>query len=122
MKKIYRAIFFAVMSLSVVPAFAGTTSSDIPELMVFFSPTCESCIQVKQEIMPVIEKAVQDRVIVSYCNIEETACFDLLSALKERHDIQLSEEMPVFYFQGRFLNGDVNISTMWRSFLGLFLK
>jgi hypothetical protein len=110
-------LFFALFFIGNTMAHANERFSDLPVLMVFYSPTCHSCIKVKSEIMPEIEKESAGRYLIEYRNIEEIENFKLLVGLKEKHNVALSNDMPVFYFNGNFLNGETQIGNTWKDFL-----
>jgi cytochrome c biogenesis protein CcdA len=117
MRKNILSLFFALFLIGNTMAYANEKSSDLPVLMVFYSPTCHSCIKVKSEIMPMIEKVSAGKYLIEYRDIEEIENFKLLVSLKEKHNVTLSNDMPVFYFNGNFLNGETEIERTWRDFL-----
>jgi cytochrome c biogenesis protein CcdA len=117
MKRSKLILYIAVLFLGITIAHANEKSPDLPVLMVFYSPTCHSCIKVKSEIMPMIEKVSAGKYLIEYRDIEEIENFKLLVSLKEKHNVTLSNDMPVFYFNGNFLNGETEIERTWRDFL-----
>jgi len=115
-----RAVIFLsiVFFINVVGyVFAQAKSPDSPVLEIFYSPTCHSCIKVKSKIMPKIEEEFRDKIVIKYRNIEEIDSFRLLLGLKEKHSIELSDDLPVFYCNGKFLNGEENIGKEWKVFI-----
>jgi hypothetical protein len=117
MRKKILILFLALFLIGNILAHANEKSSDLPVLMVFYSPACHGCIKVKSEIMPEIEKESEGKYLVGYYNIEEIENFKLLVSLKEKHNVTLSNDMPVFYFNGTFLNGEAEIGKTWKDFL-----
>lgn len=75
------------------------------KLLVFYSPGCHKCAQVKQEVMPVIESKYKDKVLVEYRNIGNVENYKLLLGLEKKYKVNLENILPVFYCEGSFLNG-----------------
>ena len=99
-------IIFAVPFLS----FAGEKTVNLPKLIVFFSPSCHKCMQVKAEVLPGIEKEFKGRVAIEYRDITDIDNYTFMIGLKERFNPDIEFEVPVFFYEGKFLNGkgDVN--------------
>ena len=55
--------------------------------------------------MPGIEKEFKGRIQIEYRDITDIENFKLLLSLKEKYGSKLENTLPVFYFQGHFLNG-----------------
>lgn len=81
-------------------------SQDIRKLIVFYSPSCHKCIQVKNEIMPEIEKEFKDKIKVEYRDIAYKENYALLLSLEEKYKVKMKNVWPVFYFEGYFLNAE----------------
>jgi len=75
------------------------------KLIVFYSPTCHKCIEIKAELMPDIEKEFKGRIQIEYRDITDIENYKLLLSLKEKYGSKIENTLPVFYFQGHFLNG-----------------
>jgi cytochrome c biogenesis protein CcdA len=112
-------IFFFTAKISV---YSQESIPDKPKLIIFHSLTCHSCIKVKKEIMPIIEKEYKDRLILEYRDIAEIENYKLLVGLQEKHNIKLTNDMPVFYLTGNFINGEKNISSGWEEFINRGLR
>ncbi len=80
-----------------------------PALVVFHSPTCHSCIRIKNETIPKIEKEFKARIKIEYRDVTDVENYKLLLALKEKYRSQIKIDLPVFFFQGHFLNGEGNV-------------
>lgn len=124
MKKIIFAtysliLFFFMSSFS---AYGQESSPGKPKLIIFHSLTCHSCIKVKKEIMPLIEKEYKDRLIFEYRDIADIENYKLLVGLQEKHNIKLTDDMPVFYLVGNFINGEKDISSGWEEFINRGLR
>jgi len=112
-------LFFFTTNFS---AYSQEASPDKPKLIIFHSLTCHSCIKVKKEIMPLIEKECRDRLILEYRAIEEIENYQLLIGLQEKHNIKLTDEMPIFYLAGNFVNGEKDIRSGWKEFVNRGLR
>lgn len=106
--RIFISILFiiAVTSLATGISYSKEDAASLPILIVFYSPGCHSCIQVKEKIMPDIEKEFEDRVKVEYRDIDDIENYKLMLSLEEKYHIKLKNVFPVFFFEGRFLNGE----------------
>jgi len=96
--------------------------SDKPRLIVFHSLVCESCIKVKKEIMPIIENKYNGRVIIEYKDVGNIENYKLFIAFQDKYKVKLSDEMPVFYLDGRFLSGEENVKGGWQEFIEQSLR
>ena len=103
-------------------AYGQESSPDKPKLIIFHSLTCHSCIKVKKEIMPVIEKEYKDRLILEYRDIADIENYKFLVGLQEKHKIKLTDDLPVFYLAGDFINGEKDISSGWEEFINRGLR
>lgn len=101
-KKIILAPFFFLMFCAF--SFGQTDDSQKPKLIVFHSLTCHRCIQVKNEVIPEIEREFKGRIRIEYRDIADMENFNLLLGLKEKYKSDIQIEVPVFFFEGKFLN------------------
>lgn len=119
--KIKKIIFLTsfLMGMFLVPfsSYSQESNSSKPKLIIFHSFNCHSCIKVKKEIMPEIEKKFKDKIIIEYRDIADIENYKLLLSLQEKHKIKLSNDLPIFYFGGGFLNREAQISRKWEPFL-----
>ncbi len=116
-KIIFLTSFLIGMFLVPFSSYSQESNSSKPKLIIFHSFTCHSCIKVKKEIMPEIEKKFKDKIIIEYRDIADIENYKLLLSLQEKHKIKLSNDLPIFYFGGGFLNGEAQISRKWEPFL-----
>lgn len=106
-------IVISILIFLTVPIFAYSQghSRQAPRLIVFFSPACHRCIEIKNEIMPDIEKKFKDRIRIEYCDISDIQNYKLLLSLEEKYNVKIDNVMPIFYLEGHFLSvsakGDV---------------
>lgn len=102
-----RKIIFLIFSLLLITRSspAAQDSQPQPALIVFHSPTCHKCIEVKNEVIPQIQKEFAGRITVEYRDITNIENYKLLLGLKEKHRDKSKNTVPVFYLSGRFLGG-----------------
>jgi len=111
-----------IMSVMIASTYSQQTPSGLRKLIVFYSATCHRCFQVKNEIMPDIEKMFKNRIEIEYLDIGEIENYKLLLSLKERYGSKIKEILPVFYFEGKFLNADGQIKRQLINFLNFSLR
>ena len=93
--------------ITIVSVYGQQDAPGIRKLMVFFSPTCHRCIEVKKELIPVIEKIFKDKIIIEYRDISDIENYKLLLSLKEKYSAKdLKITVPVFFFDGHFLSAE----------------
>ncbi|MBU4346396.1 MAG: hypothetical protein KKH29_03600 [Candidatus Omnitrophica bacterium] len=93
-----------------IPAYAQEDTSRLGKLLFFHSPTCQKCIEVKNELIPDIEKEFQGKILIEYRDITDIQNYKLLLSLKEKYNAQdIKNTLPVFFLEGRFLNGEGEI-------------
>lgn len=111
MRKILFVISFLLIFLAIyISGYAQGDTSQSRRLIVFYSPTCHKCIQVKNEIIPHIEKQFKGDIFIEYRDITDIENYKLLLSLKEKYHAQhIKNVLPVFYFEGQFLNAQGKI-------------
>jgi len=98
------AAFILVFLLA--PVFARAQGPvKLPELTVFYSPGCHNCTKIKKEIMPLIEKEFSGRIKIEYRDVDDIENYKLMLSLEEKDNVKIENTMPVFHFEGYFLNG-----------------
>lgn len=106
MKKLRTVIAAFILGFLLVPVFASTQEvAKLPELTVFYSPGCHNCTKIKKEIMPLIEKEFNGRIKIEYRDVDDIENYKLMLGLEEKSNVKIENSMPVFYFEGYFLNG-----------------
>lgn len=108
MQKIVVSVFsfLAILNFSVFGYSQGRPAS-LHKLIVFHSLNCRKCIEAKKGLLPEIEKEFQDRILLEYRDIADIQNYKLLLSLQEKYKAQdLKFVLPIFYFQGHFLNGE----------------
>ena len=103
----------AVLTLSLlfIPSFAPAreAAESLPKLIVFYSPGCHNCIRIKKEVMPAIDKEFRDRITIEYRDTDDIENYKLMLSLEEKYHTKVNNVFPVFFFEGRFLNGEGNV-------------
>lgn len=108
-------LIFLIISVSV---YSQKDAPQIRTLTVFYSPTCHKCMQLKDELMPDIEKRFKDRILVEYRDISDIENYKLLLNLQERYGAKdIKNVLPVLCFEGHFLNGAGQIKKRLESFI-----
>ncbi|MFC1805015.1 cytochrome c biogenesis CcdA family protein [Candidatus Omnitrophota bacterium] len=108
MKNIHK-IFLAFLFICI---FSQGTNlyAQARRLIIFESPSCSSCAQVKSELIPQIEKEFGSRITVEHRDIGIPENYKLLLGLLSKYDAAVKDTLPTVYFQGRFLAGKEDIS------------
>lgn len=118
-KRFKKLGFFFLLCL-LIPLFASADEAgkSLRELVVFYSPSCHKCIQIKNELMPQIEKEFKDKIIVVYRDVSELTNYGSLITLKKTYAAEKVKNIwPVFYCAGYFMNAQGDISFKLRSFI-----
>ncbi|MDD5553982.1 MAG: hypothetical protein PHE18_08965, partial [Candidatus Omnitrophica bacterium] len=108
-----------LLILALIPGLflAEGLAREPEELIVFTSPTCKECMEIKEEVLPLVEKEFSGRIRVRTLDISQIENYKLLLELKERYASSAENILPVFYFKGRFLNGRGGIEKRLWAFL-----
>ncbi|MFH1354825.1 MAG: hypothetical protein ABIH19_01560 [Candidatus Omnitrophota bacterium] len=101
--RLFLIIFFSLLftNLSECKVYA----LDSPKLIFFHSPTCHSCVEAKNEIIPVIEMNFKDQIEIEYRSIDNIENYKFLLSLIESEKKEIKAVVPTFYFNGRFFVG-----------------
>lgn len=95
-----------------IPLFAQSReeTGNIPKLMVFFSHSCQRCAEIKNDLMPKIREEFKGRLEIEYRDIADIKNYELLLGLQKKYNTRMTNSWPVFYFGGKFLNGEGDVS------------
>ncbi len=118
--KSIKTIIFVVILLGInFVAYAG----QIPKLMVFYSPGCHRCVEVKKELMPGIEAEYKGKIVIEYYDITDINNHKFMLGLKDKYDPGIKEfNIPVFFIRGRFLNTKADLGKDLRDLINGSLK
>lgn len=127
MNRNFRKTCLALIVIVVLAAGYSLASSQVipsplRKLIVFYSPACHKCIEVKNEFMPEIEKEFKGRLQIEYRDITDINNYTLLLRLRERYNKEMEIDLPVFFFEGKFLSAKEGIRDSLRSFVAGPLK
>jgi len=67
--------------------------------------------------MPGIEKEFKGKVIIDYRNIDDIENYKLFLSLIEKYHAKIGGSFPVFFFEGKFLNGQGNVGQNLKALL-----
>lgn len=99
--KIYITVIVTVfLVLFSAPAYSAETSE---ELIYFYSLSCDKCMQVKEEVMPLVEARFKDLKIL-YKDIGDAENYKSLFALKKQYSEDEDAVFPVLFLKGRFID------------------
>jgi len=101
----FTLIFIFGLMLSYSFVYAQVASAPLRNLIVFHSPSCRRCVEVKNEFMPRIEKEFRGLIQIEYRDITNMDNYALLLRFREKYNKEMQIVLPVFFFEGKFLNG-----------------
>jgi hypothetical protein len=122
-KRIYFTLIF-ILGLAVSHGFVygQVTASGVRKLIVFYSPACHRCIEIENEFLPKIEKEFKGKIQIEYRDITNIDNYTLLLRLREKYNRKIEMDLPVFFFEGKFLNGEKEIKDNLRALIAGSLK
>jgi len=103
-------------------AHGQTQAPQDDKLVVFYSPSCHTCIEAKATVIPDIEKEFRGKIQIEYRDITDVGNYKLFLSLKEKYGSKIESIWPVFYFRGHFLNGSGKIQNGLRVLIGQSLS
>lgn len=117
--KVQRRIFAALLSLFLLSgaAYGQNESRTLPKLIVFHSPACHRCNEVKKDVLPGIENEFRGRITLEYRDLIDINNYTYLLSLKEKYAPELDISLPVFFFEGKLINGRGNVQGNLRQLL-----
>ena len=108
-----KPIFALILALGFIflpyTSYGRAHEKKISKLTIFHSPGCHNCIRVEKKIVPAIETRFKDNLEIEYFNVDDIENYKLLLSLEEKHESKIRNILPVFYFEGRFLNGSGSV-------------
>ncbi len=114
MKALKTAFFIFILSGFLVFAYA----KQLPKLMIFYSPSCHRCEEVKKDLIPEIEEEYKGKIEIEYYDLTDIVNFKFLLGLKDNYDKEIKEfHLPVFFIQGEFLNTKADLSDGLRNLI-----
>lgn len=89
----------------------------VKKAIVFFSPSCHSCIDVKEKFLPGVEKEFARSVIFEYRDLSEIENYRLLGSLRSTYGKPHTFTVPLVFFEGAFLEGKPEVESGLRPLL-----
>lgn len=103
-------IFVLISILTPILSSAQKEDTPIAKLIVFYSPGCQRCAEIENEVMPQIKSKFRGKILLEYRDISDIENYKLLLSLQEKYNAEeIKNVFPVFYFEGRFLNAEGNV-------------
>ncbi|PIP18848.1 MAG: hypothetical protein COT38_04990 [Candidatus Omnitrophica bacterium CG08_land_8_20_14_0_20_41_16] len=97
---------------------ATYSNENTPKLMVFHSPSCHKCLEVKKTILPGIEAEYRGKIAIEYYDVTDINNYKFLLGLKDKYNPDMKEfTLPVFFIQGKFLNGKADLKKDLRNLI-----
>ena len=117
-RKVFFVIAAAFLTLS-APLSSGAEESKLstPKLVIFISPVCHRCIEVKSDLLPKIEKEFGGIAAIEYRDTSDIENYKQMIALRDKYRPELKISMPVFYMGGKFLTGEDDLDRVLRGFI-----
>lgn len=108
-KNIFIFTYIVVWLITPFFVYSQEHNDKLQKLIVFYSPSCHRCIEVKNEVMPEIEKEFKDIIFIEYRDIADIENYKLMLSLKQTYQVKDIKDLPIFYLAGRFLDGGGDI-------------
>ena len=105
-----KSVSFALilaLSLILIPyiSYGEMHTLKFSKLIVFYSPGCHNCIRVEEEMARMMDRGFKSDLKIEYRNVDNIENYKLLLALEEIYQPRIRNILPVFYYEGRFVNG-----------------
>jgi len=114
----------AAVFLSLCIFLDKANSEDLPVLMMFHSPNCSRCLNVKKNIIPQIEEAYKGKLEIHYYDLTDVKNYTYLLGLREKYNKGIALDLPLFFMKNTLINGrgDIknNLEFLVDSSLGIY--
>jgi len=110
-------ILITIISLFLSLAYAKEEKKPVAKLLVFHSPLCGRCVEVKEKILPKIEEEYQGKVFLEYLDLMDAKNNSLFLGLRKKYGLNTNLSLPVFFMEGSFLSGDAHLESNLRIFI-----
>jgi hypothetical protein len=110
-------LFLLVLSAPGRALAAGPEENGLSKLIIFHSPGCHRCLEVKQNVLPGIQKEFEKKVILEYRDISQIDNYRMLLGLMQVEDGPLKFQIPLFYLNGKFLTAQGEVGNNLRRFI-----
>ncbi len=115
MKKILKPILFAIFILLFCAPSAF--SQEPRKLLIFHSPACHRCVEAEEKAIPAILTEFSGKLVIEYRDIQIIENYKLLLGLQKQYATGLTLDMPVFFMEGRLINGSGNLDLKLRELI-----
>jgi cytochrome c biogenesis protein CcdA len=119
-------VILALLSFSFSASAQEESVGKMPHLIVFYSPSCHKCIQVKNKLIPQIEERFKNKISIEYRDIGNIENYRLLLSLREKYHPNFHDTVPVIYFEGNLLSSQgplkENLEALINKSLGITQK
>ena len=103
----FATVILPLLCLLPTCIYAQQNSRELKKLVVFYSPGCKRCIEIKNTVLPEIKEQFKDRLEIEYRNLDDIENYKLLLGMQKSRGVKINNTPPVFYFAGTFLEGAV---------------
>ncbi|MFA5199446.1 MAG: hypothetical protein WC442_00850 [Candidatus Omnitrophota bacterium] len=111
-------LLIAFLLIFVLPkTLPAQDGQDLPKLVMFHSPSCHRCIELKQNLMPEIESEFKGLVVFEYRDTSDIENYKMLLGLLQKYGKGVPFEVPIFYFNNKFLLAGEGVGTSLRNFI-----
>ncbi|MBN1582221.1 MAG: hypothetical protein JXA89_16065 [Anaerolineae bacterium] len=86
-KTAYFILSILLLILILAPAAQAQEKTDIIRAYLFYSPTCESCTQVRREVIPFLYQEYEQRLQILAIDISNKANYDWWLAIEEQYGV-----------------------------------
>lgn len=101
MKKILALAIFSCF------LFLSNLYAETEKLTVFYSPSCNKCIEAKEGVIPLIQKEFLGQITIEYSDTTKIENFKTLLSLKEAYPFNVEDSLPIYFLNGNFLSGRI---------------
>jgi cytochrome c biogenesis protein CcdA len=110
MRKLIFVLSFLLVFFSVSLSLASQNNQRrLPKLLIFHSPSCHQCLEAKKKIIPEIEQEFSGKILIEYWDVTDIENYKMLLSLREKAGQDAKISLPVFYFEGHFLDNQTPI-------------
>jgi glutaredoxin-related protein len=112
------AFFIVAIFIATAPGYAQQRTPPKHTLIIFYSHICSDCVEIKAKIMPAVENDFRDKIIFDYRDTTgNMSNYKMLLSLQKKYNRPSNDILPVFYSEGRFLNGEGDVNNNLRAFI-----
>lgn len=104
-------IIFAIFLAGLLLPINKAQSDDALTLLVFYSPDCHRCTEVKKNILPQIEKEFKGKIQIEHYDTTDIKNYAFLFGLKDKYNKDFELTLPVFFINGQLINGKGDVKS-----------